>query len=160
APYRRPARVTAACPRRTRGRKALSAQAALERDVPLEEGGRVAELAPGEVRQAQKGRGGHLDRALAGGARDAEGLPPKFDGPLVVTSGHALEHHEGGDPPEPGLVAERPGEPLRRVEVLPHARHLAERGECVLKVDVEVDGQLGGLPGVWETAERPERLLQ
>ena len=43
------------------------AQVALERDVPLEEGRRVAELAPGGVRLAQKGCCHHLDRAIAEG---------------------------------------------------------------------------------------------
>jgi hypothetical protein len=34
----------------------LGAEIALERDVPLEEGDRIAELAPGDVRHAQEGR--------------------------------------------------------------------------------------------------------
>ena len=89
-----------------------------------------------------------------------QGLLPESDGRVVVASGPALGHHEGGDPPEPVRVAERPGEPLRLVEVLPHAHPLAEREERVPKVDVEVDGQLGRLPGLGETAEGPERLLQ
>ena len=72
----------------------------------------------------------------------------------------ALDHHEGGDPREPVLVAERPGEHLRRVEVLPHARQFAERVERVPEVEVDVDGQLGRLPGLGEAAEGPERLLQ
>jgi hypothetical protein len=69
-------------------------------------------------------------------------------------------HHEGGDPPEPVLVAERPGEPLRLVEVVYHARPIAERDERVPEVEPEVDGQLGRLPGLGETAEGLERLLQ
>ena len=58
--------------------KALGAQVALERDVSLEEGGRVAELAPGGVREAQKGCGDHLDRAIAEGARDAQASWPNL----------------------------------------------------------------------------------
>ena len=37
---------------------------------------------------------------------------------------------------------------------------LAEREERVPEVDADVDGQLGRLPGLGETAEGPERLLQ
>jgi len=92
-----------------RAPEALQTQVTLERDVPLQQCNRVAELAPHEVRPAQNGRGDHLDRAIAEGARDAEGLPPESDGLVVVARGQALDHREGGDPPEPGLVAERPG---------------------------------------------------
>src|SRR6185295_5267419 len=132
--------------------EALVAQVALERDVPLEEGGRLAELAPGGVRPAEKGRGDHLDRAITEGSRDTQGLLAESDGLVVIASGQALVHHEGGDPPEPVLVAERPGEPLRLVEVVYHARPIAERDERVPEVDVDVDGQLGRLPGLGETA--------
>jgi hypothetical protein len=45
------------------------------------------------------------------------------------------------------------------VERLPHARPI-ERLERVKEVEVDVDGQLGPLPGLGETAERPKRLLQ
>ena len=72
----------------------------------------------------------------------------------------ALDHHEGGDPREPVLVAERPDERLRVVEVVPHARQVAERDERVPEVDADVDGQFGRLPGLGETPEGPERLLQ
>ena len=61
---------------------------------------------------------------------------------------------------KPVLVAERPGEHLGLVEVLPHARPIAERSERVPQVEMEVDGQLGRRPGLGETAEGPERLLQ
>jgi hypothetical protein len=91
--------------------EALVAQVALERDVPLEQGGRVAELAPGGVASAQKGRCDHLGRAIAESSRDTQGLLPESDRAVVVASGQALGHHEGGDPREPVLVAERPGEP-------------------------------------------------
>ena len=109
---------------------------------------------------AQNDRCDHLDRAIAEGSRDAQGLLPESDGLVVVASDQALVHHEGGDPREPVLVAERPGERLRLVEVLPHARPIAEREERVPEVDADVDGQLGRLPGLGETAEGPERLLQ
>jgi hypothetical protein len=58
------------------------------------------------------------------------------------------------------LVAERPGDHLRLVEVLPHARLIAERVERVPEIEPDVDGQLGRLPDLGETAEGPERLLQ
>ena len=107
--------------------EALEAQVALERDVPLQQGGRGAELAPGDARHAQIQRCDHLDRAIAEGARDGEGLLAEPDGLVVVASGQALVHHEGGDAPDPVLVAERPGEHLRLVQVLPYARPIAER---------------------------------
>jgi len=59
---------------------------------------------------------------IAEGARDTQGLLPESDGLVVVASDQALVRDEGGDPPEPVLVAERPGEHLRLVEVVPHAR--------------------------------------
>ena len=89
-----------------------------------------------------------------------QGFLPESDGLVVVASVQALVHHEGGDPPEPVLVAERPREHLRLVEVLPHARPLAEREERVPEVDADVDGQLGRLSALGETLEGPERLLQ
>src|SRR3989442_13943252 len=70
--------------------EALVARVALERDVPLEERSRVAKLAPGGVRQAQMGRWGHLDRAIAEGAPDTQGLLPESDGLVVVASIPAL----------------------------------------------------------------------
>jgi len=135
-------------------------QVALERgDVPLEQGGRVAELAPGNVRDAQVGRCDHLDRAIAESPPDRQGLLPESDGLVVIAGDHALGRHEGGDPREPVLVAERPGEQLRLVEVLPRGRQIAERPQGVSEVDANVDGQLGRLPALGETAEGPERLL-
>jgi hypothetical protein len=68
--------------------------------------------------------------------------------------------HEGGDPPEPMLVAERSGEPLRLVDLLALARLIAERLERGPEVEPDVDGQLGRLPGLGEAAEGRERLLQ
>jgi hypothetical protein len=58
--------------------EALVAQVALERDVPLEEGSRVAELAPGGVRHAQIRRCDHLDRAIAEGSRNRQASCPKL----------------------------------------------------------------------------------
>jgi hypothetical protein len=89
--------------------EALVAQVTLECDVPLEEGSRVPERALGSVRHAQKGGRDHLDRAIAEGPRDGQGLLAESDGLVVVASGQALVRHEGGDPPEPVLVAECPG---------------------------------------------------
>src|SRR4029450_9018309 len=99
----------------------------LESPAPPPGGGaRLAVLAPGGVRPAEKGRGDHLDRAITEGSRDTQGLLAESDGRVVVASGQGMVHHEGGDPPEPVLVAERPGEPLRLVEVVYHARPMAE----------------------------------
>ena len=103
--------------------EALVAQVALERDVPLEQGGRRAELAPDGVRRAKKGCCDHLDRAIAEGSPDAQRLLPESDGLVVVASAQALDHHEGSDPREPVLVTERPGQHLGLVEVVPHAPH-------------------------------------
>jgi hypothetical protein len=58
--------------------EALIAQVALERNIPLGEGGRVAELAAGSMRPAQIGRCDDLDRAIAEGARETQGLPPRI----------------------------------------------------------------------------------
>ena len=54
----------------------------------------------------------------------------------------------------------RPGEPLRLEEVVRPARQIAERLQSVPEVDVDVDGQLRRLPGLGETTEGSERLLQ
>src|SRR5262245_65429464 len=136
------------------------AQLALERDVPLEQDGRVAELAPDGVRSSQVGRRDHLDRAIAEGSGEAQGFLPESDGPVVVAGGLALAHHEVGDQPEPVLVAEHPRESLGLAEVLAHARPLAERKERVPEVKPGVDGQLGRLPGRGETAEGLEYLRE
>src|SRR5262245_24253705 len=68
------------------GAEALVAQVALESDVPLEQGGRVAELAAGGVRHAQEVRCDYLDRAIAEGWRDAQGFPAESDGHVVLAS--------------------------------------------------------------------------
>src|SRR5262245_5240120 len=118
------------------GPKALIAQVALEGGVPFEEGGRLAELALGEVRLAKSGRSEHLDRAITEGARDGEGLLPEPGGRVVVAREHALIGHGAGYPPEPLLVAERPGEPLRLAEMLAHSLPLAEPEERVSEVQM------------------------
>ena len=76
------------------GPESFEAVIALEREVPLEQACRVAELTPGEVCEAQKVRRDHLDRAIAEGARDGEGLRPESGSLVVVTSEHAMAHHE------------------------------------------------------------------
>jgi hypothetical protein len=137
----------------------LVAQVALERDVLLEECGRLAEPAPGGVRHAQIRSCDHLDRAIAKGSRDTQGRLSESDGLVVVAIDQALVRHERGDPRQPVLVAERPGEPLRLVEVVPHARPIAEREERISEVQPDVDGQLSRLPCLGEAAEGPEGLL-
>ena len=78
--------------------EALGAQVALERDVTLEEGGRIAEFAPGGVRHAQKGRGDHLDRAIAEGSRNAEALLPEPDRVVVVACAEVGDSVTVGSP--------------------------------------------------------------
>src|SRR5215510_2578257 len=58
--------------------EALSAQLAVESDVPLEQLDCFAVLALGAVRIAKIVRCGHLDGPIAEGARDGEGLLPEF----------------------------------------------------------------------------------
>jgi hypothetical protein len=57
---------------------------------------------------------------------DGEGLLSESESCVVVASGHALGHHEGGDPPQPVLVAQLSGEYLRLVEVSSHPRPIAK----------------------------------
>jgi hypothetical protein len=45
--------------------KALGAQLALKRHVPLKQGSRIVELTPDEARQAKNGCRDHLDRGIA-----------------------------------------------------------------------------------------------
>src|SRR5262245_49400785 len=54
----------------------LSAQLAIESDVPLEQFGCFAELAPDEVCVAKNDCCDHLDGAIVEGARDGERLLP------------------------------------------------------------------------------------
>src|SRR5262249_55711220 len=151
--------------RRNRGRdrgrpEALGAQIALERDIPLEEGSRIAELASCEVRAAKTGCCDHLDRAVAEGARDCEGLLLVSKGPVVVAGAQTLDPHEGGDPPETVLVAKAPSEHLCLVEVIARARPIAEREERVAQVDADVDRLLGRLASLAQLAESDECLLE
>ena len=140
--------------------KAFAAQVALECDVPFEEGDRLAEPAPNEVCEAEIGRCEHLDRAIAEGSCDGEGLLSETDCCVVVASDDALDRHEGGNPPQPVLIAKRPREHLRCMEVISHARSITERVERVSEIEVDIDGQLCCLPGIGQTAESHERLLQ
>src|SRR5262249_31401504 len=96
-------------------------------DVPLEQFGCFAELAPSVVRVAKMPSCDYLDGAIAEGARDGERLLPKFESCIVVASDPPLHHHEGGDPGEMVLIAKRPGEHVRLLEVIQHARPMAER---------------------------------
>ena len=140
--------------------EALVAQVALEGDVPLEETDCLAELTPRHMRLAEKGRGDHFAGAIVENSRETQRLLAESDGAVVVASIQALDHHERGDPPEPELIAELPGQHLRLVEVFPHARRFADWAECVPDVDVQVDGQLGRRSGLGEPAKGPERPLQ
>src|SRR4030095_4044441 len=58
--------------------EALVAQVTLERDVTLEEGGRIAELAPGDVRPAQKGCCNHRPNPWRSLDRGGQGLLPNL----------------------------------------------------------------------------------
>jgi putative ABC transport system substrate-binding protein len=80
--------------------------------------------------------GRNITGLTSSSAELGEGLLPESEGLVVVPRVQALDHHEGDDPREPVLVAERPGEHLRLVEVVPHARQIAERVERVPEVDV------------------------
>jgi hypothetical protein len=63
----------------------------------------------------------HLNGSIAEGACDGERLLPEFESGVVVASEPPLEDHEDGDPSEPMLIAERPGEHLRLLDVISHA---------------------------------------
>src|SRR5262249_6338980 len=140
--------------------KAFVPQSALERiHVPLEQGGRLAELPPAVQRHAQKGRRDRLCRAIAESTRKAQGLLPESDAIVPLADTQALIQPEGGDPCESVRVAERPGEHLRLLEGLPHP-HKIKGLERVPDVEVDVDGQLSSLPGLREMADCPECLLQ
>src|SRR5262249_9198019 len=100
------------------------------------------------MRLAKKGPCDHLDRLITETARNREGLLAKFDCRVEVATSQALDHHEGGDPPQPPLVPERPREHLRLLEMNSRARQLAARKERIPQVDVEVNRQLGRIPGL------------
>jgi hypothetical protein len=71
-------------------------------------------------------RCGHLDRAIAEGARDGERFLTKFERCIVVADDPTLVHHQGCDSPEPVLLAERPCEHLRFLEVISDVIPIAE----------------------------------
>src|SRR5215471_8829825 len=124
-----------------RGRsETLSAQLAVKSDVPFEQFYCFAVLAPYAVCVGKIERCDHLDGAIAEGARDGERLLPEFESCIMVARGSPLLDHEGGDPPEPMLIAKRPREHLRLVKVVSHVRPIAERKKCVAQVDADVNG--------------------
>src|SRR5262249_1393379 len=131
-----------------------------ECEAPLEEGDCVAELAPDEVRAAKKVRCESLDRAIAAGSCDGECLLSETDCRVKVASNDARYRHEGGNPPEPALVAKRPREHLRLFDMISRAHPLCRHSERVAEIEVDIDGQLGRLPGTGQTAESPERGLE
>src|SRR6516162_7009851 len=138
----------------------LVSQIAFERGVVLEEDGRLTKLSPREVRPSNKGSCDCLDRAISEGPRDGEGLSSKSEGPVVVASGQALDHHKGGDSREPVLIAERPGEHLRLMEVISHAPIFAKLDERVPQINVDVDALLRRLPRLRQIAKGAARLFQ
>src|SRR5262249_23907324 len=89
-----------------------------------------------------------------------ERLLPEFESCVVVPSDLPVNHHEGGDPPEPVLIAERSGEHLRLLEVIQHACPIAERIERIPNLDADVDGQLGSAARPRQVTQRPKRLLE
>ena len=70
---------------------AVMAQIAVKRDVPREEAGRVAVIAPEDVCHAQAHRCVHLDRAIAEDAREGECLRAQSECLLVVARELALK---------------------------------------------------------------------
>jgi hypothetical protein len=128
-------------------REALVAQVYLDPDGRLEQGHRVVERAPNDVRHGQRQRCYDFERAIAEGARDTAGLPPESGRLLIVTSNQARDPHEVDDPPEPLLVAEPPGEHLRVREVLSHGPALPYQLE-------DLDGLAESLDRHW-VARRP-----
>src|SRR5262249_19679919 len=87
---------------------ALVAQIRLKGDIVLKKNLRLGELPLGGVRSRQIGRGDHLDRLIAEGARDAQSLLSESDGLVVVASEQALGHQEAGDPRQPMAVIRSP----------------------------------------------------
>src|SRR5262245_47866614 len=73
---------------------------------------------------------------------------PEFESCVVVASGPPRVYHPGGDPPEPVLIAERPGEHLRLLEVIQHACPIAEREKRSPNLETNVDGQLASAAGL------------
>src|SRR5215471_4672331 len=137
----------------------LSAQLALEPDVPLEQFGCFVVLAPDEMYLAKIVRCDDLEGAIGEGVRDGERLLPEFESCVVVASVSTLVHHEGGDSCESVLIAERPGEDFRLLEVISHAYPIAQRAERVACVNVDIDGQFASPAGLGQMAQRPKCLL-
>src|SRR5262249_3603701 len=138
----------------------LSKQLALESDVPFEQFGCFAVLALDAVHVTKIERCEHLDGAIAEGVRDGERLPTEFECCIIVASDPPLVRHEGGDPPEPVLIAERPGEHLRRLEVIQYACPVAEREKRIPNLETDVDGQLASPAGLGQMTQRPKCLLE
>src|SRR5215831_10637114 len=136
--------------------EALSAPLAVESDDPLEQFGCFAVLALGAVRIAKIVRCDHLDGPIAEGARDGERLVPEFESFVVVANNPTLVHHQNGDPPEPVLIAERPGEHLRFLEVISHAIPIAEREKRIPNLDTDVDVLLASPAGFGQMTQRPK----
>src|SRR5262249_25498847 len=120
-------------------------------DVPLEQTSRVAELAPVHLRYAEIGRRDPFCRSIAEGARESQGLLANSKALLPVAHAQALVDHQGSDSCKSELVAERPGEHFCLVERFPLADPV-EWLERAAKVEIDVDGQLGPLPGPRKTA--------
>src|SRR5262249_8778378 len=138
----------------------LVAEIAVERDVTLEQGGCLAEVATSGVRQAQKGRCEHLDRAVVERPREAQRLRSELERLDVVAGVQALDDREGDDPREPVRRSEFPGEHLCFVQVFAHAYPVAEGQQRVSKIQPDVDGQLGRRTSLGQTAKNAERLLE
>src|SRR5262252_3532517 len=138
----------------------LSAQLSVESDAPLERFGSFAVLAPDEVCVAKMVRCDHLNGAIAEGARDGKRLVPEFESCIVVASGPPLHYHEGGDPPEPVHITERPSQHLRLVEVISHAHPFTEREKRIPNLDADFDGQLASPAGPGQMTQRFKCLLE
>jgi len=101
-----------------------------------------------------------LDRAITYASCDAQSFLPESEGLIVLAGAPPLQHHEGRDAPNPVLIAKPPGEHLRLVEVITYSCQITEGVECVTQVYMDVGGQLGRGPGLGQTTESHERLLQ
>src|SRR5262249_13985484 len=105
----------------------LVARVALERDVRLEDGDRLAELPPSAGHHAKRAGGNGIERAIAKGPCDAQSLLPESEGLSVVATDQVQVPHEVSDPREPMLVTQRSGQHLRLVQMLAHPHSIAER---------------------------------
>jgi hypothetical protein len=59
---------------------------------------------------------------------------------------------------QPVLIADPPGKNLRLMKVISHPHIIAEREERVPDVNVDVDGELGRLRDLGQTAESSDSL--